>query len=32
MIINGGSTGCPPIHVSRIIIVTKIQNSIWFNG
>lgn len=32
MMINGCSTGWPPIHVSVIRSATRIQNKHWLNG
>ena len=32
MVINGGSTGIPPIHVSTSISDTRIQNNTWDTG
>lgn len=32
MIINGSSTGCPPIHVSTRRSATRDQNRIWVSG
>jgi len=32
IMINGGSTGCPPIHVRRAQMVTRTQKIIWLIG
>lgn len=32
MIMNGCSTGCPPIHVRIIVLATRSQNKGWVIG